>query len=220
MAMKLHNTGMLDTDNIYLNFLLHPHINSASQDSLRSHLCPHSSSALLIKLEYRIPLRQNEGSGLAQSLGPAVCPHWRCMFDDQDRSCNSLSDIIRSQTRLRAYQYCAEYLSLTNCVACATEFVVACLDSEWAPGGKALYITAWKDYGACENPFDPRWRGHVAPYNHDLSHPKSRSPPLLGGIREAFETSSSPGNNGDGLAGTWPLDSDAEFLKLVTDFRI
>lgn len=91
------------------------------------------------------------------------------MFDDQDRPCNSLSDIIRSQTRLRADQYCAEYLSLTNCVACATEFVVACLDSEWAPGGKALYLTTWKDYGACENPFDLRWRGHVAPYNCDLS---------------------------------------------------
>ena len=93
-------------------------------------------------------------------------------------------------------------------------------DSEWAPGGKALYITAWKDYGACENHFDLRWRGHVAPYNRDLSHPKEPFPTWLGSIREAFETSSSPGNKGDSLVSIWPLDSDAEFRKLVTDVGI
>ena len=227
MAMKLHNLGLPDSDNKYLYYLSH------TRTSNGHYMIPHvhasvriADGSLPIRLEYRILLRKGEGLERVRLLRPEVCPHWSCGVDEQRLTDIHLSDIIYWQMRLRSERYCAESGGLRYCNSCSTEFVVACLDSSWAPGGKALYITAWKDCGACETPFDPKWRGHAAADKVHLDVPEELEeleelfPYWLGSIGMAFENSEGADAGKDGLANLFPVEYDAEFKKFVAEVVI
>ncbi|KAL2046428.1 hypothetical protein N7G274_001875 [Stereocaulon virgatum] len=215
MAMKLHKNGMPDTDNNLLKSLSHTRRAPHHKDSLAHTSVRIADNSLFIKLEYRILLRREESFERVLSMRPQVCPHWRCEVGQIDVPCRSLSQIIRNQIKLHEEQYIPDYVSLTDCIYCETEFAVACLDCKWTPGGKAVYITAWKNYGNCIRPQNHKWRSHIPPFGH-LWYRRKQSKSMLGSIRQTFEQSRSPDNGRDGLTKVWPLRSDAKYQELVT----
>ena len=208
MAMKLYRLGV--TNNTYLQSLLDAH--------RATWICPylHISSRiaqnnLLLKLEWRVPLCHGEKFiAYRHVLNP--CVHW----DHLDRE-ERLSRLIDCQTRHGPGQPCSACTGLRQCEFCSTEFIVACLASDWSPGGQAIYLTSWKNLGPCETPFDNRWRCHLR--NKDTTGSTSRLSAQFapGSICEAFESQAGLESRGNVLFSKWPLDSDAEFLKLLAE---
>ena len=208
MIMKLHHLGV--NDNIYLNSL------SYAKNSFQ-HPIPYAHTSariannnLLVKLEWRILLRQGEDSERVGRLSPDVCSHWRSLLHD-----DNVLTIVRSQLD-RGPNSCS---GMRQCQQCWTEFVLACVDCNQAPGGLAVYITAWKDFGPCDTPFDVRWRSQIWPIYNSLPSVAATATFRPGSIQKAFEDIGSSKLEGDELLSKWPLDSDARFHKLVADME-
>jgi len=143
-----------------------------------------------------------------------MCPHLRCVYRDE-----SLWKRIRCRMSHGRSQSCADCTGIKQCQCCSTEVIIACLDSNGSPRGRAFYITAWKDLGPCDTPFDIRWRTQIRPAYNKLPIPTSSATFVPGSIRRAFEDSVGSRNRVDGLSSIWPLDSDVQFSKLVADIE-
>lgn len=213
MIMKAHKLGA--TDNVYLDSLSHAHTSD------HEHQIPHGhtsarivNNSLLVKLDWRIPLRLGEGFSRARVFNPNVCRHWRCVLHD-----DNLSERIRCQLGHGLGQSCAKCTGLQQCQRCSTEFVMGCLDSNWSPQGRVIYITAWRDLGPCDTPFDTRWRSQIMRIYTSLPAPDFSVPFVPGSIRRAFEDSARTKIKVDGLSSIWPLDSDVRFSKLIANME-
>ena len=165
---------------------------------------------LLAKLEYRILLRHNEDLYHVLDLYPEVCPHWRCMED------HNLTRVLRCQwSHGTSHHSCATCSGMIRCRWCATEFIIAVVNSTWSFNGRAIYITAWKDFGPCQTPFDMRWRTHNVFMTVAFPPPKVPVSFEPDSIRNAFEELGSPKRKCDGLASISPLNSDVEFARRI-----
>lgn len=167
---------------------------------------------LLSKLEYRILLRHDEDIWQVLDLYPEVCPHWKCMAN------RNLTRLLQCQwSHGTSHHSCARCSGMIQCRWCATEFTIALVNSTWSSNGRALYITAWRDFGPCQTPFDMRWRTHNVFMT--LKFPPPRVPVSFepDSIRRAFEELGSPKRKWDGLASRSPLDSDVEFAKRIDE---
>jgi hypothetical protein len=65
-----------------------------------------------------------------------------------------------------------------------------CLESSWVNGGRQFNITAWKDFGPCDTPFDPQWRYQTIPIHGLTLKSQTKVNFLPGSIRHAFDTHS------------------------------
>lgn len=213
MIMKLHQ--LRATKNIFLDSLSHAHSSVYKQHLSHSHVSARiANDHLLVKLEWRILLHRGEGFRYISSLCQNVCAHWTCVLDD-----DNLSKRIRCQMSHRPGQSCPDCTGMIHCQRCSTEIIVAFLDSNWSSEGQAVYITAWKNLGPCDTPFDIRWRTQVWPIYSSLSTRTLSTPFVPGSILRAFEDVGDSRIGVDGLSSKWPLDSDVEFFKLVADIR-
>jgi hypothetical protein len=206
MIMKLNRLN--STNNDWLNALSHFNFRCGVP---YAYCCARiANEHLLVKLEYRILLRRDANFDQVHLVFPAVCPHWKCFDEDQ-----GLAKVLRCHLSHKSNNPCAECIRMVQCQWCATEFVVAFLDSTWSFNGHALYITAWKDLGPCQTPFDSRWRAHTLPIIPRYIPRKSPVHFTPHSIRSAFEDLGSP--KGNGLASVSPLDSDVEFSKRIDE---
>lgn len=169
---------------------------------------------LIMKMEYRVLLRRGDGYKKISLLCENVCPHWRRTMDDYN-----LAIKMRCQMSHEPAQSCPDCAGMVQCQNCSTEFIVAFLDCNWSPRGQAVYVTAWRNLGPCDTPFDIRWRTQLSILHNNLSPPKSAASFVPGSILKAFEDSADSRVEVDGLSSKWPLDSDIEFSRLVADIR-
>jgi len=94
----------------------------------------------LARLEWRIPLRHVEGFCGVLRLGSDFCLHWNCLNDN-----GNLSEMVSNQMRHDPGQSCAECLDKTMSILLnGIRHSVSRLHLV-APG-RAVYITAWKEY--------------------------------------------------------------------------
>lgn len=207
--MKLHKLGA--TQNICLDSLSHGYA------SIRDHKKSHSfvsariaKDNLLVKLEWRIVLRQGDDFHRVGCFFPDVCPHWQCLKDY-----HNLLKRVRCQMSHGPGRFCVQCAGMKQSQFCSTEFVVAYLESNWSPRGQAVYITAWKNFGPCDTPFDTRWRSQILSIHSSLPIPGSPPSFAPGSIRAAFENAGGSMIRIDGLSSRWPLDTDVEFSRLV-----
>lgn len=211
MIMKIHKQGA--TKNIGLDSFFDANASTWSDNFTYSYVSARiAKNELLVKLEWRILLHQGEGFSRVRRVFPHVCPHWRCTIDD-----HALSRRISCQISHGPGQTCVQCTGMKQCQDCSTEFITAYLESNWTRQGHAVYVTAWKNYGPCDTPFDLRWRCHLLCIHTSLPAPKTSTPFAPGSIRGAFEDLNGSKIRTDGLSNEWPLDSDAEFSRLVAD---
>ena len=169
-----------------------------------------ANEKLLTKLEYRILLRHNDDLYKVLDHYPEVCPHWMRMEED------NLTPLLRCQWSHGTSQHsCDKCSGMIQCRWCATEFIVALVNSTWSPNGRALYITAWKNFGPCQTPFDMRWRTHNVYLTVAFPPPKVPVSFEPNSIRNDFEQLGSPKRKYDGLANLSPLKCDVEFAKRI-----
>lgn len=169
-----------------------------------------ANGKLLTKLEYRILLRHYEDLYQVLAHYPEICPHWRRVEED------NLTPLLRCQwSHGTSPHSCDKCSGMIQCRWCATEFIVALVNSTWSPNGRALYITAWKDFGPCQTPFDMRWRTHNVFMTVAFPPPKVRVTFEPNSIRNAFEKLGSPKRKYDGLANLSPLNCDVEFAERI-----
>lgn len=207
--MKFH--GLSPADTIWLDSLSHSIYRWGVP---YAHCCARIANGdLLLKVEYRILLRDYEDFYHVLTVFPEVCPHWRSLVWDQN-----LARLIRCHMSHGTKCYsCAKCTGLIQCRWCATEFIVAFLDSSWSFNRSALYITAWKNLGPCQTPFDIYWRSHTGFMT--IRYPPPNSPVYFtpDSIRYAFEELGSPKRRGETLASISPLFSDIEFAKRIEE---
>lgn len=171
-----------------------------------------ANEKLLTKLEYRILLRHGEDLHKVLSFYPEICPHWRRLEED------NLTPLLRCLwSHGTSQHWCDKCSGMIRCRWCATEFIVALVDSTWSPKGRALYITAWKNFGPCQTPFDMRWRTHNGLFMFVAFAPPPKVPVIFepNSIRNTFENLASPKRKNDGLAKLSPLKCDVEFAKRI-----
>lgn len=206
--MKLHSLGF--TNNIYLESLHYFELSDFPLKIPHGHTsAPIVDKNLLTKLEWRIPIRYDDGFRRVSRLGPDVCSHWKCLNAD-----DNLSALIRCQMGHGPGQSCGKCSGMKQCQSCSTEFTIAYLESDWPPGGRAVYVTAWKDFGPCDTPFDIRWRSQLGHIFDNLPPTKYSTPSTPGNVRRAFEDHVQTETHG--LSSTYPFNSDAEFGKFVS----
>lgn len=169
-----------------------------------------ANEKLLTKLEYRILLRDGEDLDKVLSHYPEICPHWRRVEED------NLTPLLRCLWSHGTSQpSCGKCSGMIQCRWCATEFTIALVNSNWSPGGRAFYITAWKNFGPCQTPFDMRWRTHNVFMTVAFPPPKVRMIFEPNSIRNTFENLGSPKRKYDGIARLSPLKCDVEFAKRI-----
>lgn len=209
MIMKLHRLGA--KENIFLDSLSRPYSSIYNGHVSHSHTSARiTNDELLVKLEWRILLHRGDELRIS-SLCRNICPHWNSVLDDE-----KLSKRVRCQTS-HPGKSCSECAEMIPCRFCSTELFVAFLDSNWSPGGQAIYITAWKNLGPCVTPLETRWKSHLWLIYSSLPSPTSSATFVPGSIRKAFEDVTDSRIRVDGLSRKWPLDSDFTFSRLVTD---
>ena len=209
MLMKLYRSGA--TEHMSLESLSHAVSYKDVHNFLQRHVsCRIANDNLLVRQEWRILLRHGDDSERISTVCQQVCPHWKSILDY-----NHLAKRVHCQMSHGLGQSCSECTGLVQCQFCSTEFIVASLDSNWSPGGQAIYITSWKNLGSCKTPFDSRWRDHLFCIDTSIFTPTKLAPFVPGSVRSAFEDRADFKIGVGGLSTRWPIDSDAQFLRLV-----
>lgn len=210
MIMKLHK--LRATENIFLDSLSCDH-----SFRYRGHVADCHTSArirkdeLLVKIEWRIFIRHGESFEIG-SLCQSLCPHWFCLLDD-----DNLTRRIRCQMSHTPGQTCPECTGMVQCQFCSTEFIVAFLNSNWSRKGQAIYLTAWKNLGPCDTPFQISWRTQLHRVHSSGPTPTCWVPFVPGSIRREFEEFTDSRIGVHGLSIKRPLNSDVEFSRMVAD---
>lgn len=165
---------------------------------------------LLVKIEYRILLPDD------QSVFPQVCAHGDYLGKRQTFK-KMLDRMLFGSFTHEAGSPGACRTAVVRCRLCATESVISVVASAWSCNGRALYITAWRNFGPCQTPFDTRWRTHISP-TCERSLPPNHSVHFTpGSIRKAFEELDNPKPEGDGIMSMSPLDSDVEYNRQLDE---
>lgn len=171
---------------------------------------------LLMKMEYRLMLRENEEDLGFRRNRVKICPHWHTLDWDQNLK-KMFHKMLECRTKHDTTKPCLLCNSMIQCPWCTTEFVMSVIRCDWSLYRSALYITAWKDLGPCETPFDNSWRTQSRRKDKslDISEPPHREPVHFepGSIRNAYEELGYPKIEGDGIASKWPLDCDVEHFR-------
>ena len=172
---------------------------------------------LLIKVEYRILLRENEDIDHVQMLSPHICPHWNSV-DRNNNLKRTLQRMLGCSILHETTEPCVLCNSIIECSWCATEFVMSVLKCDWPLYDRALYITAWKDFSACDSPFDPSWRTHCR-LTRRLPSSLPREPVRFepGSIRKAYEEVGYPKRSHDGIGSMFALGSDIEYARRLDE---
>lgn len=223
MAMKLYR--LRAPENPFLDSLSHAESWYTRSPSTKNVAHYHTSARianddLIMKLEYRYILDRGEGYDESRILCEHVCPHWK-----RGTSYDDLTKRTRCLMSHESGQSCPGCTGMVQCQSCSTEFIVALLDCNWSPGGRALYFTVWKNLGPCDTPFDIRWRSQLRlPHDRllfrDYLSPRTMAASFVpGSILRAFEDSADSRVGVGGLSSKWPLDSDVEFSRIVADNR-
>lgn len=208
MIMKLYRLRV--RENLFLDSLSHER---SYQDQHYHTSARIKDDNLLVKLEWRVLLLHGQDfRQIRWTCNLDVCPHWKFDSDDQN-----LSKRICCQISHGPGLSCPDCAVLVQCQYCTTEFIVAFLDSNWSPRGQAIYITAWKNLGSCETPFDIRWRTQVQSIHSSLPIGTCPVPFKPGSILRAYENSANLRMGVDEFSSKRPLDSDVEFSRLVAD---
>ena len=177
---------------------------------------------LLMKVEYRMLLRKNEDFGrIRRRFSPEICPHWNRLDRDENLE-RTLQRMLGCSMIHETTKPCVLCNSIIECSWCATEFVISIIKCDWSLYERVLYITAWKDLGSCDTPFDPSWRAHWW-----RTHRKPESITSLhrtrsvhfepGSIRKAFEELGYPKRKHDGIGSMWALGSDIEYARRLDE---
>ena len=171
---------------------------------------------LLMKMECRILLREGEDDFRVRVYCPKMCFHWNG-FDLGNNLKKTLEKMLGCDMKHEPTKPCVLCNSIIACSSCATEFVISILKCDWSFYRRAVYITAWKDLGSCETPFDKSWRTQCWE-NHYKYKPLSPPPRESvhfepGSIRHAYEEHGYPKVKDDGIASMWPLHSDLEYFR-------
>lgn len=212
MIMKLHK--LRATENILLDSLSRDYSSYYDGHFSRCHTSARiANDELLVKIAYRVFIRHGERFKIS-SLCRNICPHWTCVMDG-----DNLMKRIRCQMSHRAGQTCPECTGMIQCQFCSTEFLVAFFDSNWSPKGQAIYITAWKNLGPCDTPFQIRWQTQLRPYHTSIPTPTCSALFEPGSIRREFEDFADSRIGVGGLFSKRPLNSDVEFSRLIADIR-
>lgn len=200
MTMKLNKLS--PKNNIWLDSL--SHTNFRCQVPF-AHCCARiANDSLIVKLEYRMWLSLHEGLREVERMLPEVCPHWTFVNEN-----SSLEDLIRFLLSRGPDEPHIKSPTI-QCQHCATEFFIAYLNSTPSPDGRALYITAWKNLGPCQTPYEALWQAQderLYPFgsssNMEFSFERDS-------IRRAWEDAERPNTRGEGLARMSPSDSDID----------
>lgn len=171
---------------------------------------------LLMKMEYRILLREGEDSFDARINFPKICSHWHPHGWNDDLK-KTLEKMLECSMKHEPTKPCLLCTSILECSSCKTEFVISVLQCEWSLYKRAVYITAWNDLDSCETPFDNLWRAQCRESWTDYMTLR----PLLrdsvqfepGSIRNAYEELGYPKLKDDGIRTMWPLKSDFEYSR-------
>lgn len=171
----------------------------------------------MINTEFRILLR-DDGTfqfGIGDHFLD-ICPHWSTLGLDRNLD-ERFEKMLACNMKHETTKPCLLCNSIIECSSCTTEFVIFILKCEWSFYKRAIYITAWKDLGSCETPFDNSWRTqcyklYTDPDTRD-SLPRDPVHFEPGSIRNAYEGLGYPKLKDDGIASMWPLDSDVEYSR-------
>lgn len=136
---------------------------------------------LLLRTEEFINIR---GGRSWQEVGKhytTICPHLRCSYKD-----DVLSRTIQCQLSHRGDRECS-CDGLRQCLFCPTEFAVDTRNARWPSKKLTVHITAWRNFGACKTPLDPKWQAQVESGFSRRDKSKTSFIFIPGSIRNAFD---------------------------------